>query len=78
MPRMPPIARIQAVSSMGTPIIISTGAMMEPADSTEAVEEPVIMPGNMMIIIIRHSIRAGSLWNFSIMTQETASSAPDS
>ena len=31
---------MQAVSSTGTPMIIKTGAMMEPADSTEAVEEP--------------------------------------
>ena len=58
--------------------VISTGAIIEPADSTDAVEDPVIMPGNMTMIIIRHSISAGSLWNFSMITQETASSAPDS
>ena len=77
MPRMPPIARMEAVSSAGTPIIISTGAMMEPALSTEAVEEPVIIPGNITMIMMRHSIRAGSLWNFSMMTEDTASRAPE-
>ena len=78
IPSMPPIAKIQAVSSIGTPMSIRTGAMMEPAESTDAVEEPVIMPGNMMMTMIRQSIRAGTLWNRSMMTDDMASSAPDS
>ena len=52
---------MQAVSSTGTPMIIKTGAMMEPADSTEAVEEPVIMPGNMITSMMRIRRIAGCL-----------------
>ena len=69
---------MQAVSSTGTPMIIKTGAMMEPADSTEAVEEPVIMPGNMMMIMMKISISAGTLWKRWMISEAMASSAPDS
>ena len=76
IPRMPPIAMMQAVSSIGTPMRIRTGDMIEPAVRTAAVEEPVIMPGNMITSIIRQRSSAGILWNFSIIRAESASSAP--
>ena len=78
IPRMPPIARIQAVSSCGIPISISTGAIIEPAESTAAVEEPVIMPGNIITSIIRQTRSDGVLWNFLMISEDSASSAPDS
>ena len=51
---------------------------MDPADSTEAVEEPVIMPGNMMMIMIKISISAGTLWKRWMISEAMASNAPDS
>jgi len=78
MPSTPPIASMQPVSTSGTPISISIGAMIEPAVSTDAVDEPVIIPGNMMTSIIMHSRSAGTRWNFSRISDDTASSVPDS
>ena len=50
---------------------------MEPAERTAAVEEPVIMPGNMMMSMIKTSKTAGKRWNFSIIRLLKASRAPD-
>ena len=52
--------------------------MMEPAERTAAVEDPVIMPGNMMISMMRIRRTAGTLWNFSMTRLDSASSAPES
>ena len=51
---------------------------MEPAERTAAVEDPVIMPGNMMISMMRIRRTAGTLWNFSMTRLDSASSAPES
>ena len=57
--------------------IIRTGAIMLPADSTAAVEEPVIIPGNMITAMMRISRIAGCLWNFLMITALNASRVPD-
>ena len=61
MPRSAPMAIRAAAVTLSRPMIRSTGAMMLPADRTAAVEEPVIIPGNMMTIIIRIRRMAGCL-----------------
>ena len=78
MPSRAPMAMMEPEVTASMPIRASTGAMMEPADSTAAVEEPVIMPGNMMMSMIRMSKTAGTLWNFSMIRLLRASSAPES
>ena len=49
------------VFSFGMPIKSSTGATRAPALNTAAVEEPVIIPGNITTITRRISINAGIL-----------------
>ena len=46
IPHKPPKAIIVAVSVTGIPINNNIGATILPAVRTEAVEEPVIIPGN--------------------------------
>ena len=77
MPMMAPTARMAPVCGAGMPIISRMGATIAPAESTAAVEEPVIMPGNMMMSISRISMTAGTLWKRETMTAFRASSAPD-
>ena len=61
MPMMAPTARMAPARSLGMPIFSRMGATMAPADRTAAVEEPVIMPGNMTMNMSRMSMRAGTL-----------------
>lgn len=61
MPRTAPIARNAPAVGAGSPISRRIGATIAPAESTEAVEEPVTMPGNITMIIKSTSITAGTL-----------------
>ena len=61
IPMIAPIAMMAPAFSLGIPIRRRTGATRAPALRTAAVDEPVIIPGNMMTSIRRMSIRAGTL-----------------
>ena len=78
MPSKPPMAMMEPAVTASQPMSMSTGAMMEPEDRTAAVDEPVIMPGNMMMNMMRISSTAGTLWNFSMMRLDRASRPPES
>jgi hypothetical protein len=61
IPIIAPIASIAPVCGAGIPISKSIGATIEPELNTAAVEEPVIIPGNIIISISKISINVGTL-----------------
>ena len=61
IPMIAPMAMIAPAFSFGIPIRSRTGATSAPALRTAAVEDPVIMPGNIITSISRISISAGTL-----------------
>ena len=76
MPHKPPSAMMVAVSTIGMPIKSRIGATMLPAVSTDAVDEPVIIPGNMEININRINSSQGILWKRLIIVALSAFNVP--
>ena len=62
-PYIPPSAIIAAAFSAGIPIAMRIGQTIAPALITAAVEDPVIIPGNMIISIRSRSRMTLWLWN---------------
>ena len=59
MPNTPPMAMMAAVRSFESPRRTMIEPAIAPVVRTEAVEEPVIMPGNMIISMSSPSSRRG-------------------
>ena len=59
IPMIAPMLMIAPTFSLGIPTRSSTGATRAPALNTAAVEEPVIIPGNITRTIRRISMIAG-------------------
>ena len=76
IPHKPPSAIIVAVSTIGIPMSNKTGATMLPAVNTDAVEDPVIIPGNIEINISRIKSSHGVLWNRLMIVALSALSVP--
>jgi len=78
MPSMPAMAISAAALSPGSPMRASIGATTAPAVRTAALEEPVIMPGNMATKVRSMRRTEGTLWKRLITAVERASRPPDS
>ena len=76
MPYTAAIATIAPAVCRGMPIFSSTGVSSTPVDNTDEVQDPVIIPGNMMTMVITVSMVAGERPNLSIRSQVSASSRP--
>ena len=70
------MAMAAAVWRAGTPRRTRTGATRAPEVRTAAVDEPVIMPGNMMSSMIPKLREIGALRNFRISQAAMPSSRP--
>ena len=76
MPSRAAMEMIAPVLTLSTPSALSTGATSAPVVSTEAVDEPVIMPGTMTISIRPILSSAGKRRNLRISHADSASSRP--
>ena len=76
-PNMPPRAMNAPALTLGMPISIRIGQTRTPALMMAAVDEPVIIPGNMTTTIRHRSNSAGNRWNFRMMALFMSSSVPE-
>ena len=76
IPSKAPIETTAAAFVFDSPSVIRTGDTSAPVVSTAAVDDPVIIPGSMMIIIMPIESIAGVFLNLRITHAERASSSP--
>ena len=78
IPMIAPMDMIAPAFSLGMPMRRRTGATSAPVLRTAAVEDPVIIPGNMTVAVRRKSIRTGTFLKRFTIAVFSASRAPDS